>query len=485
MAGWTDLANELLYGIFDFLPNSDVKNIRLTCRFLYTVTPLTLSRVFISPFKRDLEVLRSVANHPVFSQQITEIVWDDRRLHLDEARHIEIAQFYDTGVCNVQSVSGHLEQVDESRYVDGRRGSLQKALIGLYGHMGEWERAHHLLLRLYDEQQSVLDSCEDVETFRFALQAFPCLRRVTIADNCLKKCVEWHRYSTPLMRSLPSWLLKPWPCSILGNGNVCYMVGPTLRGYYAAVRELSRSPRTVSEFIMEPSCRGVDLINDLNIFNSSKEDFIFLIMRNNLTSLEYTLDGYVRLHPTWHLNDIPKSILRMTLSCAQALEHFALNTNVEPSRSRLLQRPMPLLDILPMERWRVLRTFSLRNFVLTLRDFILFLSALPATITSLEFHMVIFFRTTWEEALYYLRDRSGWGSDPDLPLPTLTVSLRLEHSSTQIVILRDELKRFFERKAPNPFTTLRRPGFTSHGNGVTDDSVLPGFGRVVDDVDAI
>ncbi|OJD19495.1 hypothetical protein AJ78_00564 [Emergomyces pasteurianus Ep9510] len=209
MAGWTDLANELLYSIFDYLPNRDLKNVRLTCRFLYTVTPLTLSRVFISSFKRDLDVLRSIAEHPVFSQQVTEIVWDERRLHLREANHIELAQLYDTGAYNYQSSSGSLVQGDESTYPSGAPGFLQKALIKLYGHMGEWQRAHILLLRLYGEQQSVLESYEDVETFRFALHAFPRLRRITITNNAPKTCTGLPSYSTPLVRSLPSWLLKP------------------------------------------------------------------------------------------------------------------------------------------------------------------------------------------------------------------------------------------------------------------------------------
>ncbi|OJD19496.1 hypothetical protein AJ78_00565 [Emergomyces pasteurianus Ep9510] len=264
---------------------------------------------------------------------------------------------------------------------------------------------------------------------------------------------------------------------------MCYVTHPTLRGYHAAVRELSRSSRTVSEFIMEPVCRGIDPIHDFNIFNSPKDDFVILVMRNNLTSLEYTLDGYKLLHPSWDWNEVSKSLFRMTLSCAQALEHFALNTNVEPYRPRFLPGgPVPLLEILPMERWRVLRSFSLRSGILTLGDFVLFLSALPATITALEFHKVIFFDTTWETVLGYLRDVVGWGSDSHHPLPTLTVSL-VEYSSLQTVILRDDLRRFFERKAPNPFTS--RPGFVSHGSGIANDWVLPGYGHIVDDLGTI
>ncbi|KLJ13787.1 hypothetical protein EMPG_11286 [Blastomyces silverae] len=474
MAGWTDLANELLYAIFKHLPNSDIKNIRLTCRFLYIVTPLRLNPVFITPFRRDLDVLRSIANHPVFSEQITEVVWDDRRLHINEDSHIEVAQYYDTGADNVQPSTEHLAPVDDSSSRASQRGTFQKVLSKLYGHMGEWERANHLLLRLYDEQQSVLESNEDVETFRFALQAFPRLRRVTIAKNCPNTCAELHRYSTPLMRLLPAWLVKPWPCSVIEDGDGCHMAEHTRRAYHAAVREISRSSRVVSEFVMEHGCRGIDLFDDFPIFNAPKEDFMLLIMKNNLTILEYTLDGYIR---RW--DDIQKEILRMTFACARALEHFTLNMSPRPPRYIIQQSPVQILDILPLERWGALRSFSLRCFVFTLDDFIRTLSALPSTITSLKFHRVIFLETTWEMALYYLRDVIGWGSDPYCALPTVTVSLLMEFPSSRIVILRDEIKRFFERKAPNPFGSTKHIG--SAYNRRIEDDVLPGFGREVDD----
>ncbi|PGH06968.1 hypothetical protein GX51_02006 [Blastomyces parvus] len=478
MAGWTDLANELLYGIFDYLPNSDIKNVRLTCRFLYIVTPLRLNRVFVSLFRRDLDVLRSIANHPVFSEQITEVVWDDRRLHINEGMHIEIAQIFDTGTDNVQSSYEHLVPVGNSSYRDGQLSTFQKALSKLYGHMGEWERANHLLLRLYNEQQSILESNEDVETFRFALQAFPRLRRVSIANNCPSTCAELPRYCTPLLRLLPSWLAKPWPCSVILGGVSCNKAGHTLRGYHAAVREISRSSRVISEFVMEPTCGGIDIFDASHIFNAPKEDLMLLTMKNNLTTLEYTLDGYIRWRADWDCNAIHKQILRMTFACARALEHFTLNMDVRPFHCPIRHHPVPLLDILPLEQWGSLRSLSFRCFVVKLDDFIRTLSALPSTIKSLKFHRVHFLETTWEMALYYLRDVVGWGSDANCPLPTVTISLLVESPSRRVVILRDEVKRFFERKAPNPFVS-KDYTYSAYNRSINDD-VLPGFGRDID-----
>ncbi|OAX84185.1 hypothetical protein ACJ72_01460 [Emergomyces africanus] len=387
------------------------------------------------------------------TEQITEVVWDDRQLHINEGMHIEIAQNCDTGTDNVQLSFEHLASVGGSSYRDGRLCTFQIALRRVYGHMGEWERANHLLLRLYNEKQSILESNEDVETFRFALQAFPRLHRVSIANNCPSTCAELPRYCTPLLRLLPSWLARPWPCSVIRSGDRCDKVGHTLRGYHAAVREISTSSRVISEFVMEPTCGGIDIFDPSHIFNTPKEDLMLLIMKNNLTTLEYTLDGYIWLRADSDCNVIHKQILRMTFACATALEHFTLNMDVRPFHCSIRHNPVPLLDILPLG-WGALHSLSFRCFVVKLYDFIHTLSALPSTIKSLRFHRVHFLETTWEIAFYHLRDVVGWGWDTRCPLPTVTVSLLLESPSHRIVILRDEVKRFFEQKAPNPFTSI-------------------------------
>ena len=61
-------------------PYSDqetLKNARLTCRsFHYFASPLLFRRLVISPFLRQLETCFAVAGHPVYSQGVTELVYD-------------------------------------------------------------------------------------------------------------------------------------------------------------------------------------------------------------------------------------------------------------------------------------------------------------------------------------------------------------------------------------------------------------------------
>ena len=71
---------EILTSISSHLPNSDIKNLRLTCRAFLSTIPLRLKRVFLSANPRNIDVFRAIADHDGFRQQIVEIIWDDARL---------------------------------------------------------------------------------------------------------------------------------------------------------------------------------------------------------------------------------------------------------------------------------------------------------------------------------------------------------------------------------------------------------------------
>jgi hypothetical protein len=77
--GLLHLPAEILLLVASFLPNRDLKSLRLASKQLGETTPLSFSRVFLSANSLDIKVLRSVANHPDFREQVTEIIWDDAR----------------------------------------------------------------------------------------------------------------------------------------------------------------------------------------------------------------------------------------------------------------------------------------------------------------------------------------------------------------------------------------------------------------------
>ncbi|KAJ5894810.1 hypothetical protein N7495_006501 [Penicillium taxi] len=77
--GLLQLPAEILLLVASFLPNRDLKSLRLASKLLGETMPLSFSRVFLSANSLDIKVLRSVANHPVFRKQVTETIWDDAR----------------------------------------------------------------------------------------------------------------------------------------------------------------------------------------------------------------------------------------------------------------------------------------------------------------------------------------------------------------------------------------------------------------------
>jgi hypothetical protein len=74
------LPSELLSAICDLLPNSDIKNLGLAGPLLGRKCQLQISRVFISPNPRNLDVVRSIASHENYHLGIEEVIWDDATL---------------------------------------------------------------------------------------------------------------------------------------------------------------------------------------------------------------------------------------------------------------------------------------------------------------------------------------------------------------------------------------------------------------------
>ncbi|KAJ8119994.1 hypothetical protein O1611_g10480 [Lasiodiplodia mahajangana] len=73
----TRIPVELVIKIASYLPNRDIKNLRLTCIFLRNTVTLRLSRVFLSANPRNVEVFRAVADHDLYREAVTELIWDD------------------------------------------------------------------------------------------------------------------------------------------------------------------------------------------------------------------------------------------------------------------------------------------------------------------------------------------------------------------------------------------------------------------------
>lgn len=74
----------LLTTLESYLPNRDIKNLRLTSSAICARVTLRLDRVLISASPRDIEVFRAIADHETYLKAIKEIIWDDALLSDEE-----------------------------------------------------------------------------------------------------------------------------------------------------------------------------------------------------------------------------------------------------------------------------------------------------------------------------------------------------------------------------------------------------------------
>ena len=82
----------------------DIKKARLVCRaFNFAASPFLIPTVFLSSSTKDLETLRAVAEHPVFSKHVLELVYDcrmfvealttDRHSYIEELKRMPLCHF--------------------------------------------------------------------------------------------------------------------------------------------------------------------------------------------------------------------------------------------------------------------------------------------------------------------------------------------------------------------------------------------------------
>ncbi|OGE49728.1 hypothetical protein PENARI_c020G01495 [Penicillium arizonense] len=167
---------EMISLIVSFLPNKDVKSLRLTCKTLGEITP-SLSRVFLSANSLNIQVFRAVADHPKFRQQITEIIWDDARfvsapLIWEEAHSIIDPQRLQTNL-DEGCPNWFVEQCEENRYMMKRRKNQMDAEMPL---KACWKYYSQIL----NDQKTVIESQDDEKSFLYGLERFPRLKRVTV-----------------------------------------------------------------------------------------------------------------------------------------------------------------------------------------------------------------------------------------------------------------------------------------------------------------
>lgn len=209
--------------IMSHLSNRDIKSLRLTCSFFHGIARLRLHRVFVSAHPRDIQVLHAIADSDTFRAGVTELIWDDARLsnpprppqahdenHQDD--HSQAADDHDDHEVPRWFIDACDENIDD---LGSRRGSdaddpENAALAEQPGARLPASTCWAHYRELLRQQEAALASGADEAAFRYALQRFPSLGRVTITPAAHGR-LSRPLYETSTIRALPRGFNYPIP----------------------------------------------------------------------------------------------------------------------------------------------------------------------------------------------------------------------------------------------------------------------------------
>ena len=165
-----DLPTDLLAKILKILPKHDLKSVRLSSSQLSAIAASMLfDRVYFAPRKVEMERFRNIARHPLFSENIKELVYDGR-LYCEEYRNPEVY----TEMLYWQQYRGQPS--------DDIQDILKRQLDPL-------DLEHYS--SCVDEQEHILNEKADYDALLAGLEQMP-IRRLTIQDEFRE---SWPRVS--------------------------------------------------------------------------------------------------------------------------------------------------------------------------------------------------------------------------------------------------------------------------------------------------
>ncbi|CAM1509827.1 Fc.00g001620.m01.CDS01 [Cosmosporella sp. VM-42] len=497
------LPTELLRDIFARLPNRDLKSLRLSCKFVRDRAPLRITRVFISANPRNVQVLRAIADHETFRKGITEIIWDDACL--SKSWESEDSDLSDDSLDSDDELAcpeRFAKACKESVWIlESRKGfdierpdhvARSKQLAAQIPLSQSWAHYQELL----HQQDEVIASESDVHAFRYGLQRFPSLRRITITPATHGFTFE-PLYETPMIRSFPYGFIYPlprgWPTAgdteteprACGwdegddrHGLSNEEMKNQWRGFRIIARVLAQRDlqHQISELVLDVHHLNTGL--NCHIFDQPCEEYdnlVTLLRRPGFRRIDLSLlvGGLEYLEWSSYRN----GYLRRALAEATDLEHVSLHTNVvpDPDNRRIdrtsrgsIEHFNPLRTIFPIDKWPRLRHFGLSGFMVTQADVLSLLSALPATVRSAELSYLLFLDNggNYRSLLYEMRDTLGWHDRPIDERPKVAIGVDLDQKRPgRAIWANDETEAFLYHNGANPF---------GHANGWAPNQVLRG-----------
>ncbi|KAF4955473.1 hypothetical protein FSARC_11840 [Fusarium sarcochroum] len=430
--GFRRLPTELVRIICHLIPNRDIKNLRLTYRFMGEKALPRLDRVFVSLSPRDIKVIRAVADHETFRRGVVEIVWDDTALNYHDDRG---------DISDKNTGMNYLDDrgLPSYKYLRATRTcqSLFRARIAtdterpnVIAKAEKWKNrtfsASPTYEQLLQEQEEALATFADEDAFRYALGRFPNLRKVTVtpaAHGCLFEPL----YETPMIRAFPYGFVYPiprgWPHYEYTNRKVAAKACALdvkdnalnqWRGFRIATRVLANEKHHVYELDLGNNKLRTGINH--HIFDKPNEQYDSLcsiLERPEFRRLTLSvLPGYMCHGDTESDRNRNANLYRL-LAKAPDMEHMALQTGTYQGHPSQYWNTS-LFSIFPIEKWSKLKHFGLSGWEVSQDDLISFLGKLPSTLESVELSFLRFGygKGNYAHFLRDIREKLDWRSRP-------------------------------------------------------------------------
>lgn len=455
-----NLFPELFNSILSYLPNYDIKNLRLTCKELSEKASFRLDRVFLSANPCNIEVSRAIADHEKLRHKVVEIIWDDALLVSRIIRPDEhIHALMDSS--SPEECPGWFARACSENTLDGT--IKRKTELPL---VASWNYYQQLLL----QQEGVLASKADVNALRYALERFPSLKRITITPAA-HGSLDAPLYETPMIRTFPPGFNYPiprgWPVHELGKApdEVPPWDESTTknqwRGFCIITQELAkREKHRISELITD--VRELQTGLSCRIFDGSNEEynnFVDLLRRPGFARIDLALlaDGQYYSDENW--SSFRSGYLRQALGEATGLLHASLRTEIDYDQiyGEFPDHLIPLRTIFPINNWQQLQHFRLSNFLVKQDDVLSLLAELPATLRSVELSFLTFVDNggDYYELVLGMRDTLGWRGRAANERPRVVMHVHVSSagrmSPLRYLCVDGEVNEFLYGDARNPF----------------------------------
>lgn len=473
----------MLQLISSYLPNKDIKNLRLAIQRLDGTSTLRIERIFISPSYKNIEVLHAIIGHAEFREKVKEIVWDDARfqkylLFDEESEKDELDEFHPTSYRMFEPA-----YEDNLGWVEQSVAGLVRARTGAYPTHGEemmtLDENFALYRQYYEEQQEIITAGLDVEALRAALSSFPALERLTVTSEAHRPGIHAPRYTTPMIRSFPPSFNYPvaWPWH--GQGDVETEGYDSMqpwsearehwRGFYVLVEELARSQKIVPELVVDVNRELTGIAFQFFEAESSDSRHFETICKRGLTRLDLAVNVAQRLRTRGQEVLRHSSSFKRALSTAASMKHFSLHLSTATKSSYnesfdSFEEHTGILDIIPIDTWRCLEHLSFSHLPLDASSLLTFPKNLPPSFNSLEFHDVLLFKGDWACMLQQLKDVLHWTSNN----PAITISVSQMDEPYQSVWIQDEIARYLDG-GHSPFIRQYKPSEIQWGFGTIRD----------------